>query len=588
MYVTSRDIDAIKHLSLEAFLAVDTETSGLRPFHGDKLFSIILATADKAWYFDFNTGEEASGGREALFEFLRQLFASTPRVLFLAHAKFDLEFLHRFGIDVHPDTVIHDTLAMGRVINNEELSLSLDALSERCLGERKDDAVARYVEEHGCGYQDVPLDIMVSYAEKDAMLTYRLGMWQLKRIEVMDAAVPDTWPKVDNCRRLQCAVSRVVTDMVRQGVRVDLDYCVKAMEYLKDKEADAQREFERLTGRPFKASSKLLESIFGREAGRLNENGNVSFDKKVLAKLGGEVAAAYREAKDCKKRWDFFAGFKNFADSNGILHTDLNEMRAVTTRFSSSRPNLQNMKRPDSDDSNPEPFPVRRAIVPISLDYCLIPVDYSQQEMRLLLDRANAVQMIDRVLGGTDIHQATADLAGIPRQYAKAVNFGIIFGMGVTALASDLGKTQAEAQAIIDSVLDASPEIKVFIQNIKKTSRERGYVFSWNGQRFHLPRGHDRSMEYVMVNRYIQGGSAEITKYAMVGVHKMWQGTKSYLALPVHDELISMVHRDDLHMIERKKEIMEAAYPYKKLPMVAEVSHSWVSLADKVKGYPTL
>lgn len=584
MYVTPDMLESLQFLFDEAYLACDTETTGLAVYGEDHLFSIIIATASDYWYFDFkDSGPLGEKGRA----FLRELFSKSPRILFFHNAGFDMAMLEKFGITFHPDMVIHDTSSSARIVYNQVNSLALDYLGKRYLGEGKHDAVKAYVKENRCGYIDVPNDIMVPYGGQDTMLTYRLGMDQLRRIAEMDDKSPANWPKVSTPLSLQRKVTKTVYSMVKRGVRVDIDYCRDAIGFEQERIYAAMSEFEALTGKPFKKSSKLFANVFGEGHGRINERGNLSFDKNVIAAIDSPVARAINEFSDAKSRLNYFQGFIKFADESGFIHSNLNEMGAVTTRMSSSEPNLQNMKRPDEDDEEtPEEYPVRRAIIPPSDDYCIVPIDYSQQEMRLLLDRAGAMQMIELVKGGMDIHSATSHLANVTRQEAKSVNFGIIYGMGVTSLAAKLKKDPSEAKMIMESVLDASPEIREFIKGVRRTARERGFVFSWNGQRFYLPEVPGQDMSYVMVNHLIQGGSAEITKYALCSVHNILDGMRSYLALTIHDEIIAMVHKTELFVVEKLKAAMEAAYPHRYLPMVAEVSHSWESLAYKIKGFP--
>lgn len=588
--VSSSQLGSMRHLLSAPYLAIDTETTGLRPYQGDHLFSIIIATGEDAWYFDLK-GYSGAGGDETLVEFLRELIVTTPRVWFMHNAKFDMAMLEGFGLPVHRLSTVHDTAAIGRLVNNDHQSYSLDSLAELYLGERKDDAVAAYVKKHGCGYQDVPHETMIPYAKKDALLTYRLGVRQLELIREMDDDAPNTWQKVETAAQLQYLLTWAVYDMVKYGVRIDREYCKEAIEFEKARMEAAELNFFAMTGKYYKASTKLFLEVLGADKAGKSKKGGASFNKKVIHELKGDnpIADLIAEQKDAKARIDAFRKFLKFADDNDVVHPDLNETGASTLRFSSSNPNMQNLKRPD--DGVVEAFPVRRAIIPHTPDYCIVPIDYSQQEMRLMLDYAAPDGMIDAIRNGADIHQVTADRAGITRTEAKKINFGIIYGMGVQALAKDLGVSKDEAEALRNALFMSEPKILFFIKGVERAAKARGFVFSWGGTRFRLPVStiDNLSLTYLMPNRLIQGGSAEITKWAIVAMHSklVADRARSFLCLTIHDEIVLMCHKDELHYAGVLKDIMERVYPYRHLPMVADVSHSWVSLADKVKGLPT-
>jgi len=584
--------ESLDFLLSEAYLAVDTETTGLRPYGGDKLFSAIIANADGEWYFDFN-GDLPCGERGTSFEFLKRLISDTPHVWFLANAKFDMAMLENFGISFHPEAVIHDILSVERLLYNQHMKYSLDSLARVYSGDTKIDAAKEYVKKHKCGYQDVPLDIMVPYAKKDARLTYDIGMAQLKAIGKIDDELLPSVPKVEGALKLQYRTTKAVYRMIRRGVHINRAFCEAAIDHEMSRMESAAQKFEALTGRKFKASNKLFADLFDNELADKTEKGNLSFNKGVFIRMAGnELAECVLEYRDAKSRFNYFAGFLEHAGSDNVLHTELNETGADTLRFSSSKPNLQNMKRPDEDDEDgvEEMFPVREAIVPPSEDFCIVSVDYSQQEMRLLLDYAGAMGMIEKVKAGVDVHQATADLAGISRQMAKGVNFSIIYGTGLPALAAKLKVDTMDAKKIVNSVMRASPEIEWLIKQIKKAAAAKGYVFTWNGTRLHLPQVPGKDMSYVMVNHLIQGGSAAITKTAICDMddYLIKGGYKSYLALTVHDDIILMTHKDELFLAEVLADIMVKAYPHRHLPMAADISHSWENLAAKKKGVPIL
>lgn len=582
MYVREENLESLTWLAGEVMLSCDTETTGLEPYQGDSLFSIILGTKDEAFYFDFQVSQETS---EVFKHFLWRIF-NRPKTWVFHNAKFDMAFLRKEWLDISRFSTIYDCHTLAMLVDNQTPDLSLDALADKYLDERKDDRVKMYAKAHKCGFDKVPLDIIVPYAEKDAILTWRLGDYLLNRIAQMNVQSPASWPKVSAPAMLHTHMTRDVFEMISRGVKIDRLYCQDALIHFQSEMEAGRVEFERITGRPFKVSSKVFSEVLDTSKAGTTKNGGLSFNKDVLKGMAGDpIAEAVSRYKNAKAKFNYYNSFLKLADPKDFLHSNLNECGAETLRFTSSGPNLQNMKRPEEGEAE-EIFPVRRAIIPDSEDYCLVPIDYSQQEMRLMLDRAKADKLIDAILSGTDVHKATAELAGISRQEAKSVNFGIIYGQGIPALAAKLGVTREKAEDIQNSLFRAEPKIKKFIDDVRKTARERGFVFGWDGTRYHIPRIAGKDMSYLMVNHLIQGGSAAITKVALKNCVEFLRPFNSRIILPIHDELVFNIHKSELHLVPELKRIMEEAYPYKRLPMEAEVSHSWASLYDKVKGLP--
>jgi DNA polymerase-1 len=261
-----------------------------------------------------------------------------------------------------------------------------------------------------------------------------------------------------------------------------------------------------------------------------------------------------------------------------VVRTSLDQAGTKTGRFSSSSPNLQQLTK--TDDS---PFPVRGAFVPRP-GYFFAMLDYEQQEFRLLLDYAGAFtrrrSLIDAVLGGLDVHQATADAAGVSRHEAKTVNFSVIYGVGLDLLAARLKKSRREAQGIKAALFEAAPEIQVFMTQAQNIAAKRGYIVTWHGRRWHCP---DSRFAYRATNAVIQGGCADVGKVAMNEVERHLARRKSRLVMMVHDELILEVHESEPEVVEECRAIMQRVYPHKFLPLTVGADFSRRSLAEKTE-----
>jgi DNA polymerase-1 len=235
---------------------------------------------------------------------------------------------------------------------------------------------------------------------------------------------------------------------------------------------------------------------------------------------------------------------------------------------------MQNLAAPDEDSGEPREFQVRRAIIPCE-GFRLISIDYSAMEFRVMLELAarlkgHTTPLIDKIKTGLDVHQATADLAGITRKQAKTTNFLTIYGGGNAKLAQGLGCSLDEAARIRTAIFTAAPEIKGFINSVIQTAERRGYVFGHLGRRWHF---RDRNFSYKAPNHCIQGNCADVAKVAMNRVDEFLKQYKSKLVLVVHDEFIMEVAEDEMfHVPFAVRDMMVEAWESKYLPLEASIS----------------
>jgi DNA polymerase I len=586
----------LKKFRHSKILAIDTETTSLNPYKGSRPFCATLSDGIDSAYIDLDVKSEY----QELYDFIH-----APRTWIGHKLKFDLHHLNAVGIQFHPDCTFHDTMVLARLVHSDlPGGYSLDNCGDYFLGERKLDIVKAYIEVHklwewvdvpgvdrrdkAMHFDQVPREILEPYARQDAVLTYRLAERLLNELKLREER-----HSTRGCGNVVKNESRLVTTiqrMERFGVRIDTDYVREALLHEQIRSEEAKRAYKEETGEDYVASAKAFTKAFGNvgievEGFNRTDKGNIIFDSGSLSKIEHPAAICALTIKDAKSRSNFYSGFQWQVDAEGILHTSFNQAGTKTGRLSSSHPNLQNLSRVDEDGGEIEKYPVRRAVVPYSKDYCLVMIDYQAQEFRLLLDYAGELELIAKIIAGHDVHQATADLVSITRTQAKTLNFAIIYGAGRGKIAEMLGLQTHEAEALIDLYFSGLPRVKKFISDVKGAAKQRGFLFNFYGRMLQYP---DRTKSYAGPNHLIQGSCGDIMRVAMNRCDDLLQGKMSVMSLSIHDELVFNIHRDELDLVPEIKSVMESTYPYRHLPLTTTVSHSWKSLADKVKGFPTI
>jgi DNA polymerase-1 len=599
-------------LGAEEKLAIDCEATGLRPYHGDRLFSIAVATETGEVYFNFQNypGIYALDRREYCARFASWLLeAERVSMVYLFNAKYDMALLFNEGIEFPDDMVIHDVKSIERVCFNDlpPGSYSLDDCARRRGWAKDTGGGKQYCDEHGlftreeftgkkkCNklyhFERVPFDRMSTYACKDTRLTFDIGELQLKHLAVEDASRQPGWPQIMAVYDNECELTPNVFRMEQIGVLIDTDYCRRAIEVLERTRQEKIIAWKAATDRDWKKSGKLFKEVFATDEdkwdktkpSKITGNVGVSFDKDtVLPKFKNPAAQIAIEISEAKAEIDYYHGFLYHSDAEGRIHTSLNQDGTDTGRFSSSNPNLQNLKKPDGTEAA-DAILVRRAIVPDRGKFFVF-MDFDQLQFRMMLDYANAKGIIKRIIeDGLDVHQATAEVAGITRQEGKTVNFSIIFGAGIKLLAKNLGVSELQARTIKESVFRAAPEIQDFIQQVMWKAEKRRFVFNWFGRRYDMP---NPKLSYIAPNKTIQGGEADLVKVGINRIAKYCGTDGPQMVLQVHDELVFLAELRHIPMFAEIKRILESIFPHRHLPLTVGIKHSFKNMADKIKGLP--
>lgn len=295
----------------------------------------------------------------------------------------------------------------------------------------------------------------------------------------------------------------------------------------------------------------------------------------------------YRQVMKLKST--YIDGLKQVIGSDGRIHSSFNQSVTATGRISSTEPNLQNIPVRTELGRN-----IRKAFIPSSSDHVLVDADYSQIELRVLAHISQDPTLIEAFIKEQDIHRRTAsEIFGVPleevtdeqRNSAKAVNFGIIYGISDFGLAKGLGITRSKAKEYIENYLERLPLVKEYMERIVKEAKRNGYVTTLFGRRRDLPELSSRNFnirsfgERVALNTPIQGTAADIIKKAMIDVYSELnrRSLKSKLVLQVHDELIIDTHRDELDEVKELVQKLMVNAAELAVPLVVDigVGNSW-------------
>lgn len=573
---------------------LDTETYGLR--FGDKLFSIILSSNEYNCYFNYKHYPEIDPEYHLDDPAdLKPIFDNPESTWYIANAKYDMQRLWLEGLELAG--VIHCTEAAERLIvpPNKTLKIGLDGCAKR-RGWGKDDRVEKWITDNKASsrrhirgkqsYQTikhfnlVPFGLISEYGCADGELVRKIGEAQLLEVPAESRSL------LINERRL----TKTCAKMERTGIRVDEDYVEKALAHELSQIEIIKKEFKELTGRDYKDSPKLFYEIVSEDNIEVQktDKGNPSFSKANLAYVNHPITDLIRRLRRSDKySGTYYSSFLHYSD-NGVIHPDMRQAGTVTGRFSYRDPNLQNVPKEDEDFED-LPFLVRKSFVPFE-NMIFVMIDYKQQEYRMMLDYAEENKLIDMVMQGVDVHQATAETLGhgITRKKAKNVNFSLLYGQGDKGLAESLGCSVREAREIRELYYAKLPKVERFQDRVIARAKNRGWIKNWAGRVIQLEK---KKFAYKMPNALIQGGCADVLKYAMNQIDDYFTQKKarSFMQVQVHDEILFGFYPEELDLLDRVMEIMESVYPaVSHMKLEVDVDHSPVSWGqcDRIKGLP--
>lgn len=591
--------DAIK----KGVVAVDTETDSLSQTRARIVGFSLCCEEGKACYVPLRHKGKAKqgelfGGAEDSVEEIKQLSVSEAldilkplltdkSVLKVGHnVKYDWHvFANEYGdeLDITP---IEDTMVLSYDLDGAAHGHGMDELAELFL----DYQTIRYEDVCGKGklkitFDRVELQPACDYAAEDADITLRLYHYLKRRL--LNERMVGIYELFDR------PTVPVLFNMERAGIKV----CDKELQKLSDsfgaRIKDLEKRIFELAGEEFNLNSpgqmgKILFDKMGLKGSTKNaKTGSWSTEAAVLETLvdeGVEIAAKILEWRQYSKLKSTYSDAlqEQINPRTGRVHTNFMQTVTSTGRLSSNDPNLQNI--PVRSEEGRE---IRRAFI-AEKGKVLLSADYSQIELRLMAHVANVEGLKDAFARGADIHAATASkMFHIPvegmdpmvRRRAKAINFGIIYGISAFGLARQLGTSRTEAQEYINAYFDRYPEIKTFMEDTVSFARSNGYVMTPFGRKCSVGNLNDRNAarrafaERAAVNAPIQGGAADIIKKAMLRLPDALTevGLTGKMLLQVHDELVLEIPESEIEKTTAVvKDIMENVFKLS-VPLIAEV-----------------
>ena len=541
-------------------VAFDTETDALSSANAG-LCGVSLAVAPgEACYIPVGHCETDGLALEAAAD-LRQIpldaviarlkpLLEDPSVLKVAqNAKYDMAVLSRYGVRVAP---IEDTMLISYVLEAGLHNHGMDELSKLWLGHEpiKFKAVA------GTGkteisFKHVPLDRATCYAAEDADVTLRL--YNRLRPRLAREGLLTVY------ETLERPMPAVLAAMECAGIHIDPEHLRRLSNEFGVKMGELEAKAHQLAGRPFNLGSpkqigEVLYAEMGLERGKKTATGAASTDVKVLEDLAAKGHELPRVILD----WRQFSKLKGTYTDNlvaavagrtGRVHTSFQLAAATTGRLASSDPNLQNIPVRTEEGRK-----IRQAFV-AEPGHVLISADYSQIELRLLAHIGDIPQLKRAFTDGLDIHAMTAsEMFGVPiegmpsdvRRRAKAINFGIVYGISAFGLANQLAIPQDEAGAYIKTYFERFPGIRAYMDRMRAEVREKAYVTTIFGRKVNIPMIRGKSVgerqfaERAAINAPIQGAAADVIRRAMIRMPAALEeaGLKARMLLQVHDELV--------------------------------------------------
>ena len=596
----------IKKIQKEKLVAVDTETNALDVMSAELVGISFGLASGEACYIPLTHKEEVSEqvGQGDLFakntamvgyELVKNQLDLTACLAQLKpiledeqikkigqNIKYDLTVFANHGIEVQG--VAFDTM-LESYTQNSTGRHNMDDLAERYLGHK----TIAFEEIAGKGknqltFDKIALDVASEYAAEDADVTMKLHQTLFPELEKTPTLL-----KLFN--EIEMPLVRVLSHIERNGVLIDPQKLLAQSQEIEQRLAEVEAEVHQAAGQEFNlASTKQLQEILFEKLGlpvkKKTPKGAPSTNEEVLDELAQEghivpkLLIEHRGLSKLKSTYtDKLPQMIN--PKTGRVHTSYHQAVTATGRLSSSDPNLQNIPI-----RNEEGRRIRQAFIARE-GYKIVAADYSQIELRIMAHLSHDEGMLKAFTEGKDIHRSTAaEIFGVSleevtneqRRNAKAINFGLIYGMSEFGLSNQLGISRQEARSYMDAYFNRYPNVLQFMTDIKTKAAEQGYVETLLGRRLYLPEIKSsnamrrKAAERVAINAPMQGTAADIIKVAMIGIDKMIFGDENIkMIMQVHDELVFEVKAERVdHYSQLIKTEMEKAIKLH-VPLIADV-----------------
>ena len=575
----------IARIDAAPLTAFDTETDDLDPMRAE-IIGISLAVAPfEAAYIPLRHDYADAPDQlpaDAVLARLKPWFENPDKPKIGQNIKYHSHVLANVDIEVRGYR--HDTMLQSYVLEAHRTH-SLESLAGRHLGRKG----LTYEEVCGKGAHQIPFaQVEVSkaadYSCGDSEMAIEVHRKLWPQIEA-DAGLADVYS------RIELPASEVLTRIERNGVLIDSARLAAQSQQLAERMLALEREAFELAGQPFNMGSpkQIGEVLFGKlgmPVKRKTASGAPSTDEEVLAELAADypLPAKLLEHRSLSKLKGTYTDKLPLMvnPKTGRVHTNYAQAVAVTGRLSSNDPNLQNIPI-----RTPEGRRVREAFVPPP-GHSILSADYSQIELRIMAHISADEGLLAAFGGNVDVHRATAsevfgvavaDVSSEQRRYAKVINFGLIYGMSAFGLASNLGIERSAATAYIERYFARYTGVKRYMDETKRSAREKGYVETLYGRRVYLPEinggnGPRKSAaERQAINAPMQGTAADLIKLAMIAVQRRLdaEGRATKMIMQVHDELVFEVPDAELEWARVAVPEIMASVAELKVPLLTEV-----------------
>lgn len=552
----------LKKLEAAPLIAFDTETTSLDAQQAQVVGVSFAVEAGEAAYVPLAhsyMGVPAQLDRDAVLQALKPLLEDPAKAKVGQHAKYDMNVLANASTPITVQGIAFDTMLESYVLDSTATRHDMDSLALKYLGH----STIRFEDIAGKGakqltFDQIALEQAGPYAAEDADVTLRLhqALWQ--KLE----AVPSL---VTVLKDIEMPLVPVLARIERNGALVDGKLLGQQSLELGEKMVALERQAYELAGQEFNLGSpKQLGAILYEKLGlpvlAKTATGQPSTAENVLADLAEQdfelpkVIMQYRSLSKLKSTYTDKLP-EQINPRTGRIHTSYHQAVAATGRLSSSDPNLQNIPIRTAEGRR-----IRQAFV-APKGYKLLAADYSQIELRIMAHLAKDEGLLDAFRHDRDVHRATAaEVFGVEldqvsndqRRSAKAINFGLIYGMSAFGLAKQIGVDRKQSQAYIDRYFARYPGVLAYMERTREQAAAQGFVETLFGRRLYLPEIHSKNQamrkgaERTAINAPMQGTAADIMKRAMVAVDAWLQesGLDARVILQVHDELVLEVRED--------------------------------------------
>ena len=582
----------LRRIQDASLVAFDTETTSLNYMEAEIVGLSLCVTAGEAAYVpvahDYPGAAEQLPRDEVLAK-LKAWLESPEHKKVGHHLKYDAHVLARY--DIALAGMAYDSMLESYVLNSVATRHDMDSTARHYLGHE----TIHYEDVAGKGakqltFNQVDLETAAPYAAEDADVTLQLhkALWEkLGEIDTLRSVYEE----------IEQPLVPILLSMEETGVLIDRQMLGKQSRELAERMIELESQAHELAGGPFNLGSpKQLQQILFEKLElpiiRKTPKGQPSTAEDVLAELAHDydlprVIIDFRSVSKLKSTYTDKLPLQ-IAASTGRVHTSYHQAVAATGRLSSTDPNLQNIPI-----RTPEGRRIRQAFIAPE-GYVLLAADYSQIELRIMAHLSADKGLRKAFADGQDVHRATAaevfaasldDVTPDQRRSAKTINFGLMYGMSAFGLARQLDISRTEAQEYVNLYFDRYPGVKAFMDNIRETAREQGYVETVFGRRLYLPEINARNAqrrqyaERTAINAPMQGTAADIIKRAMRTVHDwlLAEDVDARMIMQVHDELVFEVGKNDVDAIRDRVVGLMASSADLSVPLVVDagVGNNW-------------